>query len=291
MKALEERNFPYPVLLDNGGDFVNSSFVVSCKSKLSDDKKNIELKFDYEINCDFVCNLIEEGKILPLVNVSQRTFRKTGALKKDGIISVPMDWLSPNHNLEIMPMLVAKRDYEFDYDISMDKSFSFFDEKFSIKRGQIVGYGNELQVELPTNSKLGSIFTISKLKDKSEIDKGNPYIVSFNTPAIDIKVLPEIYDSFYELTRKDSTYRKLLYSTFVYPTIQLAILMILQDYESVKDYKWCIAITNKISKEKNINFNSNTSSYTKDEIVEYTNIVLDTLLQDAFRDVSTGGDF
>ena len=162
----------------------------------------------------------------------------------------------------------------------MDSSFSYFDEDFSIKRGQIVGYGNFISVALPTNTKLGSIFTISKLKDKDEIAKGNPYIVSFNTPAIDIKVLPEIYDSFFDLTKKDSSYR----------TVQLAIMMILQDYESVKDYKWCIAITNKISKAKSITFGTDTS-YSKDDIAEYTNIVLDTLLQDAFRDISNGGEF
>ena len=290
MKLIEERNFPYPILLDNGGDFNNASFQVECKLRISDDKKSIILIFNYEIKCDFINNLIENGLILPLVNVSQRTYRKTGSLINGNEMSIPMDWLSPNHNLEIMPMLVAKQDYSFGYDESMDSSFSYFDEDFSIKRGQIVGYGNFISVALPTNTKLGSIFTISKLKDKDEIAKGNPYIVSFNTPAIDIKVLPEIYDSFFDLTKKDSSYRKLLYSTFVYPTVQLAIMMILQDYESVKDYKWCIAITNKISKAKSITFGVETS-YSKDDIAEYTNVVLDTLLQDAFRDISNGGEF
>lgn len=288
MRTLIERNYPYPILLENGGDYTNASFRVECTTCLSPDKKNIILKFKSEINCPCINNLISANKVVPFVNISQRTFRKSAPINNE--LYIPIKDLSPNHNLEIMPMLVAKQDFQLDYDASMDVVFSYFDSSFDIKRGQILGYGNFLEVELPTSSKIGSIFTISKLKNKEDIDKGVPYIISLDdNPAIDIKLKPNIFDSFSKLKDTDYTYRKLLYSTFVYPAVQLAILTIFQDYDNIKDAKWCVAIVNKINKAKNVNIGLLGSNYTKDDIVEYTNIVLGSLLEDAFEDIG-GGD-
>ena len=289
MRTLIERNYPYPILLENGGDYNQSSFEVECTTSLSSDKKNLILNFNYKVNCTYIQKLISEKKIVPFVNVSQRTFRKSAHLSN--ALSIPMNLLSPNHNLEIMPMLIAKEDFSLEYDNSMDIVFSYFNSSFDIKRGQILGYGNFLEVELPTNSKIGSIFTISKLKNKEDIDKGIPYVISLDdNPAIDIKVKPSIYDSFFRLKDSDYTYRKLLYSTFVYPAVQLAILTILQDYENIKDVKWCIAIVNKINKVKGINIGNQGTNFTKDDIIEYTNIVLETLLEDAFNDLDRGDE-
>ncbi|MDE6408280.1 MAG: hypothetical protein K2K48_03440 [Anaeroplasmataceae bacterium] len=289
MKLIEERNFPYPILLENGGDYNESFFRVQCSTNISSDKKYLELKFSYEIKNAFIEKLLEEGKASLQIKVTQRTFRNIGKLKRENIMRIPLEWLSPNYNVEIIPMIIAKKDFSFSYDESMDRSFSFFDDDFIVKRYQILGYGNLLSIELPTSSKVGSIFTISKIKDSSEIAKGVPFIIAFENDTIDIKVLPNIYDSFYESLQMNASFNKILYSTFVYPAIQLAIITIMQDYESVKDLKWCIAIVNKIGKEKSIHLSS-VESFSVDDIIEYTHIVLDTLLQDAFNDIRNGGD-
>ena len=287
MKEVIERNFPYPILLENGGDFLDASFEVDCKPKLSNDEKELILIFNYSLKCPFIEKLINEGKVCLFINIEQRIFRKSALLNSDKEIRIPISNLSPNYNLEIMPMIVARNDFSFKYEDSMDKIFSFFDEEFNIKRGQIVGYGNFLKVELPTSSKIGSIFTVSKLKD-TDNNKNIPYIITLDTQVIDIKVKASIYDSFFKLKDTDYTYRKLLYSTFVYPAVQLAVLTILQDPESVRNNKWCVAICNKINKNKGIDILNKNTDFSKDEILEYTNIVLDTLLEDAFNDIEGG---
>lgn len=288
MKVVEERNLPFPVLLENGGDYSNSHFNVDCSITISEDRKDVVMKFTVDLKCEFIEDLIAKGKVVPTVNIAQRTFRRTAPLENNKEVRIPLNWLSPNHNIEIMPMLVAREDFAFEYHNSMDSVFSYFDDDFLVKRYQIVGYGNFIQGELPTSSKVGSIFTISKLKDKNEIAKGKPYVITFDQDVIDIKVLPDIHETFFTSLTKNSSFNKMLYSTVVYPAIQLAILTILQDYESVKDNKWCIAITNKITKEKGVNFDT-VNSFSKEEISEYTHIVLGTLLQDAFRDIDGGG--
>lgn len=288
MNNIEERNFPYPILLENGGDYIDSYFHVDCLSTLSKDKKNIEIKFNFDLKCEFINTLLNDGKVILAVKITQRTYRIVIFLTGKEI-SIPVDELSPNYNLEIIPMIIAKTDISFSYQKCMDIAFSFFDEDFTVKKYQILGYGSVMSIELPINTKVGSIFTISKIKAEADIAKKIPYIITFDNQTIDIKVLPDIFESFYNSLQKNATFNKILYSTFVYPAIQLAILTIMQDYDNVKDLKWCIAITNKIAKEKHIILNG-TSDVSRDDIVEYTHIILETLLQDAFYDIEHGGD-
>ncbi len=287
MKSIIERNFPYPILLENGGDYIDASFEVNCNTRLSNDEKELILVFDYELKCPFIQKLVDEEKVYLFVNIEQRIFRKSALLKMNKEVRIPICNLSPNYNLDVMPMIIAKEDFSFGYDNSMDKIFSFFDEDFEIKRGQILGYGNYFEIELPTSSKIGSIFTVSRLKNIDN-NKKVPYIITLDTQVIDIKVEPTIYDSFFKLKDTDYTYRKLLYSTFVYPAVQMAILTIFQDPESVRNNKRCIAISNKINKVKGIDILNIKLDFSKDDILEYTNIVLDTLLEDAFNDIEGG---
>lgn len=287
MKAIEERNFPYPILLDNGGDFIDSSFTADCAASLTEEKKSVILKINYEIKCDFINKLINDGKIAVVVNIEQRTFRQSGLLNSNQEFIIPVSLLSPGFNLEIMPMLVARQDYSFGYDECMDKVFSYFDDDFIVKKYQIVGYGTFNQVEVPQNDKIGSIFTVSKLSG-SDINKKVPYIITLENDVINIGLLPEIFDSFTNSIKDNLSYNKILFSTIVYPSIQLAILTILQDYNSVKEKKWCIAITNKITKKKGINFDSLSDNFSKDDISEYTHIVLESLMLDAYNDINGG---
>ena len=289
MKSIEERNYPYPILLENGGDYVNSSFNVLCKVTLSDDKKYLILQASYELKCPFIEKLLEEGKIGFFIHIEQRTFRKSAVLSNTGTeLKIPMNWLSPNNNLEIMPMIIAKKDFKFAYDNSMDKIFSYFNDEFEVKKYQIFGYGNFIQCELPTNSKVGSIFTFSCIKDKDEIAKGNPYIITFEANSIDIKVLPKIYEEVQNSIYNNATFNKLLYSSFVYPAVQMAILNIVKDFDNVKDLKWAIAIRNRLLKEKKVSLNEN-SDLSIQDIIEYSHIVLGSLIEDAFNDIENGG--
>lgn len=283
----ENRNFPYPIILENGGDFKNAHFIIECNADMSKDNTQIVLNFKYELKCPFIDDLVKQGKLALMVRISQRTFRRSASLTNE--LKIPVGDLSPNYNIDILPMIVAKEDFSFKYDESMDIVFSYFDDDFEIKRYQIMGYGNSLSVELPTSNKVGSIFTLSKLIDVNEIAKKKPYIISLDNDVIDIKVLPEIYESFSNALFEHSSYSKIFYSTFVYPAVQLAIVSMLQDFDEYKDLKWCIAIANKIAKVKGISFAS-TSDFSKDDIIDYTNIVLDSLLLDAYNDISNGGD-
>ena len=73
---------------------------------------------------------------------------------------------------------------------------------------------------------------------------------------------------------------------FVYPAVQLAISEAYSNYNDYKDYKWCIAITNKIANEKQVSFDSIQKSgavIDKEELIEFTHIILEDLFTAAFE--------
>lgn len=281
-------NLPFPVLAENGGDFIDSKFEVTCSTELVDEGNILNLNFEFELKCPFYEKLLSENKIVLIANVNQKSYRVSFPLRLK-TLSIKMNELLPNYNLEVRTMIMAREDFEFQYDDSMNIVFKYFDDNFKVKYGQILGYGSSIEIELPTSNKVGSIFTISKFKDVKDIDSGRPYDVSFDSETIDIKVQPKIHENFSDAIKSNFSMSKIIYSTVVYPAVQLAIITIMTDYENVKDYKWAIAIENKIKKELQTELPKDRNINTQD-LLTYTHIVLGQLITDAFESLKGGNE-
>lgn len=282
MKETKNLRFPYPFLTFEGGDYHESEFKLNIDEKYIDNKNgDVILKFSKVIKCPFIEQLIDEGKAIFCVHIEQRTFRKIDNLS-NGLVKIKLSSLSPNYNLEVVGMIIAKIDFEFAYQKGMKEIFSYFDESFKVKKGAILGFSNFETLSLPTDSKVNSIFTISEYKDQNDIKSGTPYKIDLNGNVIDIKVLPDIKNNFVELRHQMINFNGILNSLFVYPAIQIAILEMLQNYDNYKELQWCIALMNKITEKKQISAETLISSkrdyIDKDEIIEFTNIVLEDLL-------------
>jgi len=286
MRQITETNFPYPVLLEDGGDYNDCSFKVNVDYKISDNK--MLLNATYDLNCPFIENLINNNEAVIFLNIEQKLFRKSIMLKR--IIENPysidyaidLDSLASGFNLEIMPMIIATKDITFEYDESMNYTFSLFDGEFICKKGSILGYGNLNPFELPNENKISSIFTLSKMAP-NEVVPGTPYKIDFGGNVIDIKVVPDIFDVFVEKKNAEPTYSRILNSVFVYPVIQLAVINMFKDFDNCKNNKWCVALANKISAAKHDSFdNLRVLELETEDIIEYTNIILGDLLEDSF---------
>ena len=62
-----------------------------------------------------------------------------------------------------------------------------------------------------------------------------------------------------------------------------------RNYDEYKDNKWCIAIANKLSNSKECSFEilrGNKPFIDKDELIEFTHIILGDLMLSAFVDAS-----
>lgn len=287
MKQQNDLRFPYPFLQEDGGDYIDSKFEIDFSMEKNGD--NIEVTCAYELKCPFIESLILQGDAAMVVHIEQRTYRKVYKLNPDNKIIIPISDLSPNYNLEIVGMIVATKTIKFSYQESMNEIFAYFDNEFVCEKMSILGFSNFAEFELPQENKISSIFTISEYKDKSDIDKGEPYKIDLDGNVIDIKVLPKIKEQFVDLRVRESSKNKLLNSVFVYPAIQIAIMEMFKNYESYKDYKWFISIANKLANEKECSFDSlraGRETVDKDELLEFTHLILEDLLTSSFEDAS-----
>lgn len=287
MKQQSEMRFPYPFLQEEGGDYLNSKFEIDFDVEKT--AEHIELSCCYELKCPFIEKLINDDKAVVCIHVEQRTFRKVYRLKSDRKVIIPIENLSPNYNLEVVGLIIAKDRIEFEYQECMNEIYSYFDKKFVCEKASILAFSNFAEFELPQEKKISSIFTISEYKDPHDIAKGEPYKIDLDGNVIDIKVLPTIKEKFVDLRVREASHNKLLNSVFVYPAIQIAIIGMFNNYESYKDYKWFISIANKLANEKECPFESlrgGRENVDKDELIEYTHIILEDLLTASFEEAS-----
>lgn len=282
MKLGNNMNFPYPILLENGGDYKDSSFIVEATLTITD--TTIDFSFDNKIQCSFVEQLVKDGFAQYIVHVEQRTFRKSGLLND---FSINKSEISPDNNIELTPMVIATKNFDLYPNEQMSEVHKYFDEPFKIKKGNMIGFGSSLLFSTPPESKNSSIFTISKLKDKKIIGKNIPFILNLEGNIINISILPEMYDIFLNKRSLDFAHNKMYNSVFVYPAIQLAIVEMLKNYETYKDYKWCIALSNALCNhyESKTDVLINQNRIDKDTIIEYTNVILKDLMLNAFQDL------
>lgn len=289
MKKLKDYNFPYPVLLEDGGNFNNAKFLVDYDIKINEGKLYIKCKVD--LSCGTIENFINKDEAFILFHIEQRTLRKVQpcSLDKECNIILPLEWFSPDYNIEIVAMIVAKKDIVFKYDDNMQIVYSYFDEDFCCKRGSILGYSNFEEFALPSSGKISSIFTLSEYKDPKEIAEGKPFKIELSNDVIDILVLPKIKENFVKIREKHFDQNLILNSVFVYPAIEMAIFAMFKNYESYKNLKWCIALSNKIADAKKMSFDTLLGMDIEyDDIIDYTHVVLEDLLSEAFVDTSEG---
>lgn len=291
MKQVNELRFPYPFLCEDGGDYIDSSFTIDLNLTKIDNQ--LEMTCKYNLKCPFLEEQIAKNNALVVIHIEQRTHREVLQLKENSNIKIDLSKLSPNHNLEVVGMVIAIKDFQYGYHPCMNEIYSYFEEDFKCEKMSILAYSNFVEFELPTESKISSIFTISEYKDPNDIAKGEPYKIDLSGDVIDIKVLPKIKDAFVNLREKEISHNKLFNSLFVYPAIQLAVMEMFKNYDLYKEYKWCISLANKLSNEKECSFDvlrAGKVSIDKDEILEYTHIILEDLLLASFLDASGGDD-
>lgn len=288
MKRPIDLKFPYPFLSENGGDYRESSFIVTYDLSLSEDGKTLKIVPYLNIHCEFIQSLINSGDAIVAVHIEQRTYRSVKRLTNGVPIEIETNLLSPNFNIEIVAMIVCCREITFSYDPSMLEIYSYFDEPFKCGKGSIMGYSNFEEFALPTEERISSIFTISEYKDASLINSGGPFKIDLDANVINIMVMPDIKTGFATLREKYNTWNRMLNSVFVYPAIELAILETFRHYENYCNYKWCIAISNKIAEHFACSFESIRASkkdIDKDDLIEYTHIILEDLLTQSFKNV------
>lgn len=276
--------YPKPLLSGLVDDYKNNTFIINMlKSDYDKDTQKLTLEIESIIENEFIKKRIDNGEVAVILHLEQKTQRELVKLNPNSKTSKEIDLYkyATTEPIEIIGLLYCITDFNIDDNEILNDIYKLLDEKISYERGDIIGYSNELSINLPEDKRIGSIFNL--IPDKENTLDGKTFTVSLNFDLIQILMKDDIHEKYISIYKKDQYVKKLMFTNIVYPAIVSAYTEMFLSYDLYRDKKWCITLANKIEKKLKIKSDEifTKDNYELDKIYLFTNIALGDLFKDS----------
>lgn len=290
---LKNTSYPKPLLSSFTDDFVKNSFEIKIEEQTYDkDNQKLILNIKTHIDNPLIEQLINEGQIYVILHLEQKTQREPSILKlnENTIKCIDLYNYSTTEPIEVVAVLYCAKTFEIADKSIFNSIYSLLDEKITYERGDILGYSNELEIKLPEDKRIGSIFNV--VRDNDNFLKEHPFKVYLNSDSelIQILVNEDIHEKFISIYKKDQYVKKLIFFTVVEPAIVTAYTEMFLSYDLYKEKKWCRTLTSKVENKLKIPASEifTYDNYDIEKVYEYTNIALGSLYKDAIETYESG---
>ena len=276
--------YPKPLLSGLVDDYKNNTFIINMlKSDYDKETQKLTLEIESIIENEFIKKRIDNGEVAIILHLEQKTQRELVKLNPNSKTSKEIDLYkyATTEPIEIMGLLYCITDFNIDDNEILNDIYKLLDKKISYERGDIIGYSNELSINLPEDKRIGSIFNL--IPDKENTLDGKTFTVSLNSDLIQILMKDDIHEKYISIYKKDQYVKKLMFTNIVYPAIVSAYTEMFLSYDLYRDKKWCITLANKIEKKLKIKADEifTKDNYELDKIYLFTNIALGDLFKDS----------
>lgn len=136
----KKANFPYPILMNNTDDYINSMFDLDIDINENTDSYIISL--EYTIESDFINNLIASGdaELYMIIKSKDNQFHKVNPKIKK--IEIMKSRLGLNDKTTIQLMIQAKRKIYFRDNKELNSFYDGFKEVIEVEKGNVLGFSN-----------------------------------------------------------------------------------------------------------------------------------------------------
>ena len=279
-------SYPKPIFSNFTDDYINNNFVIEFTNQEYDkDNQVLNLLVKVTIDNDVIKNLINQGKLAVILHLEQKTLRDPKVLNLNEETSVSIDlWkYSTSESIEVVGILFCKESFILTNNEGLNEIYSLLGEEVVYERGDIIGYSNELDINLPEDKRIGSIFNV--IKDVDNTLNGQPMSVSLNGTSDLIQILmnSELHEKYVSIYKKDAFVKKVMFFSLVEPALVTAFTEMFLSYEVYKDKKWCRTLALKIEKKLKVRADEifNQSNYDLNKVYEFVNCALGDLYKDA----------
>ncbi len=283
---LNNTYFPKPLLNQKSDDFVNNNFNIKIVNQ-DFDKANQKLVLSIETSVDnkFVEELIKKEIVFPVLHIEQKTQRDVCKLSINEITKKVIDLYqyATTDPIEIVGILYCMDNFTIKDYKELNSIYSLMEEEIHYERGDILGFSNELTLNLPEDRRIGSIFNL--VKDVDNVLKKTPFKVMLNGELIQILINEDLHQKYVEIYNKDPFVKKTMFSTLVIPAILTALNEMFISYQQFQDKKWCKTIALKIEREKQKRADElfTEDNFDLEKLYEYLHIVIGDLYKDAIN--------
>ena len=278
--------YPKPILSNLVDDYRMNNFTINfIKQEYSKDSQLLKLKVESVIDNPFINKMIADGKIAVIMHLEQKTQRELIRLNPNNTTEKEIDLYkyATTEPIEIIGLLYCISDFAIDDNDILNDVYKLLDDEIKYERGDIIGYSNELQINLPEDKRIGSIFNL--IPDKENTLEGKTFTVSLNSDLIQIIMKDDIHEKYISIYKKDQFVKKLMFTNIVYPAIVSAYTEMFLSYDQYREKKWCITLANKIEKKLKVKADDIfvNDNYELDKIYSFANIALGDLFKDSIE--------
>lgn len=288
---LKNTCYPKPLLSRMTDDYIQNNFEIKIEDQKYEKKEQkLTLSIKTSINNQVISNLINEKKVFAILHLEQKTQRQLSILNLNEITTKEINLYdyATTEPIEVLGILYCADNFELSDKNLFNSIYSLLNDKILYERGDILGYSNELEIKLPEDKRIGSIFNVVNDADKTLKDQ--PFNVSLNSHLIQILINNEIHPKFISTYKKDPYVKKLIFFSVVKPAIITAFTEMFLSYDMYREYKWCITLSSKIEKEIKIPASDifTYENYDISKVYKYANIALGSLYKDAIETYESG---
>ena len=275
--------YPKPLLSELVDDYNNNKFEINIvKQEYDKNSQKLHLEVNTIIENSMIRKKIADGTVAIILHLEQKTQRELARLNLNEITEKEIDLYkyATTEPIEIVGVLYCISDFKVDNNV-LNEVYRVLDDNIFYERGDIIGYSNELQINLPEDKRIGSIFNL--IPDKENTLEGTIFNVSLNSELIQILMNVETHEKYISIYKKDQFVKKMMFTNIVYPAIVTAFTEMFLSYDQYRQKKWCITLANKIEKKLKIKADEifTIDNYEYEKIYMFANIALGDLFKDS----------
>jgi hypothetical protein len=240
---LNDKNYPYPILVSGSQDYNNSSFNIEVIDGPREENNNILIGLQYSLKCTGLEKLLNQKKITIISQIYSRStsFRKYYSFDENKI-SIVIDKGLLGSKVEIYTYITSNEDIK-----------EYFSVPVKIQKGDKLGFAEMLTFDLKPYDSLRPIASIVVIKEDKRSDVTS-IDVDLSNDKIFIYLNSDLYDEYRKL-REFPDLRLYLSVSIVMPAIIEALYEIKNNQDLGNDKRWVSSI-NRVLKKLNIDLYS-----------------------------------
>lgn len=230
---LRNKYYPYPVIIEGGDYYINSSFDVEVEQEF--EGYNVKLLFRAELNNEEMQDLLDAGmvEIVYHIECPQTCFR-TCFRTRDKMSSYLLKDTEVNGNVQVCSFVVAKKNIDKYTNRLFSADYAGF--RFDIEKGCVMAISSQFNVRVnkirDDLANTSSIFSIVPNKDWME----TTVITDLSKNKIVI-MLPEKTYGLYANMQNYMDVQPAMHAMIIIPALMYALNEIKQDKEQLYNYE------------------------------------------------------
>ena len=138
----KDANFPYPLLTNTSNSYDGCNFILDIE--LNENTYDYIIQIDYDIESDFIKNLIDQNKAQLVLIVQSKDNKFFNIKQGQRQIHIPKTRISFNKRTTVQLLIQAKEDVNFKENDDLNSFYSTIKDQINVPKHAVLGFSNSV---------------------------------------------------------------------------------------------------------------------------------------------------